>query len=76
MKDIKNNKKLKERLETLEKDLLNVDGALEAIENSLYFASERKDIDLTKPNAKCLILVNMIVKNCIGDIEDMIAELG
>lgn len=77
--DEKNKVQAKERLNVLERDLVNIIGCLETLENSLYFSSERKDKDMTKPCAMCVEAISIMVNNCadqISDITDIIDKIG
>ena len=66
---------VKDELETLSVDMMNIIGCLETLENSLYFAEERKDKDMTKPCAKCVELIVMMANNCLNAAMNISDEL-
>lgn len=66
-----NRKQLNERLEDLDYNLIIAYESLEALENSLYFASERRDKDITKPCVACLIMIIKQMKEISSDLEDI-----
>ncbi len=63
---------IKEKIDILAADLINIIGCLETVENSLYFSSERKDKDMSKPCAMCVGAIAVMVDNCTNTI----AEIG
>jgi hypothetical protein len=68
-----NNKvaEIKEKLDVLTADMVNIIGCLETVENSLFFSSERKDKDMTKPCAMCVNAITIMVDNCTDEIAEI-----
>lgn len=60
----------KKKLETVSNDMVAIMSCLEILEHSLYFASERKDKDITKPCAA----VEEVILGMVDDCQDAIME--
>lgn len=63
MKDTQKIKKLLKELENVADEMIYIGQGLEAIENSLFFANERSDKDMTKPCAAALELMLKLFYN-------------
>lgn len=72
---ISNVGEMKEKLEKLTSDIINIVGCLETIENSLYFSCERHDKDMTKPCAMCVNVAAIMLEDCTDDIADVYNSL-
>ena len=57
-----------DQLEAINNELMEIMKAMEVLENSLYFASERKDKDITKPSAAAVLILNNMLDKCVDDI--------
>lgn len=64
-----------EKLERIAADISNASKCLEILENSLYFASERADKDMTKPCAAGAAMIGIITNNCFNELSDLAFEL-
>ena len=60
-----------EKLETLESNINNVIGLLTTVENSLFFASERNDKDMTKPAAAAIDVITTMMGSYVECLEDI-----
>lgn len=63
---------IKKELETICSEMIQVMQCLEVLENSLYFASERKDKDITKACAA----TTEVILNMIGKYQEQILDLS
>ncbi|MBQ4536222.1 MAG: hypothetical protein II994_01230 [Lachnospiraceae bacterium] len=75
MSKVSNIIKITEELENVSTEIVEVMKCLEAIENSMYFASERKDKDMTKPCAAATEIVINILGNLQERVENISYEL-
>lgn len=64
--------KVSEELENISVDMVNIMQCLETIENSMYFASERADKDITKP---CAAATEMVIR-MVSNLQERVEELG
>ena len=64
-----------DQLEAINNELMEIMKALEVLENSLYFASERKDKDITKPSAAAVLILNNMLDKCVDDIYEVSESL-
>ena len=67
----KENLTITHELENVSADINNITQCLQAIENSLFFASERTDKDMTKPCAAATEMVMKMLCDVQGKIEDI-----
>ena len=66
---------IREQGETVTRDLRVAAACLETISNSLFFAEERKDRDMTKPASLCVELVKKMIDDCIDGVEGITWEI-
>lgn len=66
---------VKKELEAVASEMRNIVGCIEVLENSLYFAEERMDKDMTKPCAVAAEVILQMVEECQGNIERACAML-
>lgn len=62
---------VKGKLDILTSDMCTIIGCLETVENSLYFAEERKDKDMTKPCAVSVLVIGSMVDKCLDEISNI-----
>lgn len=67
----KENLTITQELENVSTDINNITQCLETIENSLFFASERTDKDMTKPCAAATEMVIKMLCDVQGKIENI-----
>ncbi|MCD8134318.1 MAG: hypothetical protein LUE19_10795 [Clostridiales bacterium] len=66
---------IRTKQEEVSRDIINTMGCLEVLENSIYFSSERKDKDMSKPNAAAAEVVLIMANNCLDELEGIRYEL-
>ena len=64
-----------DQLEAINNELMEIMKAMEVLENSLYFASERKDKDITKPSEAAVLILNNMLDKCVDDIYEVSESL-
>lgn len=66
---------IRKELEAVSGDMLNIMKCLEVLENSIYFSSERKDKDMSKPCAAAAEIILNMVDNCQDAVMKVCEEL-
>ena len=63
--------RMKKRMDELEERMYNVVSLLETLENSLFFADERTDKDMTKASARSAKVIAELASECLSDVYDL-----
>ena len=62
-------------LENVSRDITNITQCLDIIENSMYFANERTDKDISKACSAAVEIVIRMLNDTQGNIENVITKL-
>ena len=63
--------RMKKKMDELEERMCNVVSLLETLENSLFFADERADKDMTKASARSAKVTAELAAECLSDVYDI-----